>query len=97
MQIFSHPLPLIFFCVLAALHFVSGALPPLIEKITRYVNIFLHIVFFFVLMLYKVEQEEVAFLYLLSLLFYLLAFLFWNVLCVSERAEDKENGGEDAV
>ena len=94
MQIFLNPLPLIFFCALIALHFVSGAFSTLIEKIIKYANVALHIILFFVLMLYLIPLEEVALLYLFSLLFYLLAYLFWNVLCAPKKADDAQKGGE---
>lgn len=95
MQIFSHLFPLAFFLLLLVLHFASEALSKNARKITKYVNIFLHICLFFVLMLYQIPLEEVALLYLVSLLFYLLANLFFVRMACARAAQAKGNEKED--
>lgn len=99
MQILSSFLPLAFFLLLLLLHFVSEALSEMARKITKYVNIFLHICLFFVFMLYKIPLEEVALLYLVSLLFYLLANLFFaRIVCArTPHTEESGKGDESAV
>ena len=95
MQIFSNFLPLAFFLLLLILHFVSEMLSEKTRKITKYVNIFLHICLFFILMLHKIPLEEVALLYLVSLLSYLCAALFFARAVRARLGYAKKNGKED--
>ena len=98
MQIFSNLLPLFSFFALLILHFAAAVLSSLARKTAKYVNIALHALLFFVCMLCKIPLEEVALLYLVSLLFYLLAELFF-----ARRRRKKENeekmseGGKNVV
>ena len=78
MQIFLNPLVLALFLLLLVLHPLSGILPARLEKTVKYTNVCLHIVLFFVLMLKKIPLDEVALLYLVSLLFYLISYLLWE-------------------
>ena len=95
MQFFSNPLPVALFLLVLILHFASAAFSCTVERIIKYANIFLHIVLFFVLMLCKIPLQEAALLYLLSLLFYLLAYLFWErVHCMKKKNEEKKGGKE---
>ncbi len=96
MQILSHPLPLILYLFFAALHFISPALPPLGEKILKYANLALHVMLYFVMMLYRIPLDEVVFLYLFSLLLYVLSALFWQRRrgagkCSEERDAERED------
>jgi hypothetical protein len=95
MQIFSQPLPLILYLVLAALHFVSFALPPLWEKIVKYINLALHVILYFLMMLCRIPLDEVVLLYFLSLLLYLFAVLLFQRLRKTEQDESEEKK-EDA-
>lgn len=73
MQIFQSSYSLAAFFLLIALHFLSGFLPALWEKAVKYVNIALHIAFYFLLMYASIPLEETVLLYLFSLLCYLLS------------------------
>ena len=93
MQIFSNLLPLFSFFSLLILHFAAAVLSSSARKTAKYVNIALHILFFFVCMLCKIPLEEVALLYLVSLLCYLLAELFFARRCRKKENEEKMCGG----
>ncbi len=93
MQIFSNLLPLFSIFVLLGLHFAAAVLSSLAQKIIKYVNIALHILFFFICMQSEIPLEEVALLYLVSLLFYLLSQLFLARRCRKKENEEKMRGG----
>lgn len=98
MQIFSNLLPLFSFFALLILHFAAAVLSSLARKIAKYVNIALHILFFFICMQFKIPLEEVALLYLVSLLCYLLAELFFAPRCRKKENEEKmREGGKNVV
>ena len=94
MQIFLNPLALALFLLLLALHPLSGILPTRLEKTAKYTNICLHIVLLFVLMLKKIPLNEVALLYLISLLFYLLSYLFRERVHRLKRNAERKGGKE---
>ncbi len=94
MQIFSHPLPLVLSLLLAALHFAAPALSGRWEGLLKYINVVLHIALYFLLMLYRIPLEEVALVFLFSLLLYVLSSLLWQSIrlrCEKRAAaEEKE-------
>lgn len=93
MQIFSHPVPLILAILLAVLHLVAPALPSVWEKIAKCANIYLHIVLYFALILFKIPLDEVVLIYLFSLLLYILSALLWQrIRALSERWAKTEAG-----
>ena len=95
MQIFSHPWLIAFFSFLLLAHFLSALFASYIERIIKYANIALHIILYFFLMLAKIPLQEAALLYLVSLLFYLCAFLLFESLRKKRACEsgNKEKGG----
>lgn len=96
MQIFSEPLPLIFWIALAAMHFILPALPENWQRISKYTNICLHIVLYFVLIVCRIPLDEVVLLFLITLLFYILSVLLWQK-CRGKgcmQAMDEKDGGK---
>ena len=74
MQIFLHPLPLVLYILAELLHFVPLFLPQRWRKNVRFANICFHIFVFIACLVASISLEEVALLYLFSLLLYLLSF-----------------------
>ena len=91
MQIFLNPLAYIGYLSVVAMHFASPALPCRAEKILKYVNLALHVLLYFVMMLCRIPLEEVVLLYLLSLLLYLLSALLFH------KMKREEESGEKSV
>ncbi len=96
MQIFSQPLPLILWIALAAMHFILPILPGIWQRIAKYINIYLHIVLYFLLIFCRIPLDEVVLLFLLSFLFYLLSALLWQKCRGKGRAQatDEKDGEE---
>jgi hypothetical protein len=94
MQIFLNPLAYISYFFITALHFAAPMLPPLGEKILKYVNVALHVAFYFVMMLCRIPLNEAVLLYLLSLLLYLLSALLWHKLKKKDMREAAGKEGE---
>ena len=93
MQILSNPLPLILFILFAALHFVPPLFASLFCKIIRYANICLHILLYFVFMLYRIPLDEVVLLFLVSLLLYVLSSSLFEKIGI-RRKKNKVNEEE---
>ena len=95
MQIFLNPLAYIGYLSVVAMHFASPALPCRAEKILKYVNLALHVLLYFVMMLCRIPLEEVVLLYLLSLLLYLLSALLFRKLKKADTHEKNEAAGKE--
>lgn len=73
MQIFLHPLPLILYILAQLLHFLPLLLCEKWRRKIRYANICFHVFVFIAGVIALIPLEEVALLYLFSLLLYLLS------------------------